>query len=120
MKPTIDFKRFFYLKDTITTDNHLLFSFCHLLSGVITNWDDELLNYPISDLINSDFTEEHIYMITSIFELHHGIDIPEDYLDFCLTFRQFIDKVTLLPKISPAEYKIHLDEMRVAGQKLLN
>ena len=116
----IDFQNFYYLRNSILTNNYLLFSFCHLVSNSITFWDDSHLEHPISKLfIDESFTKEHWILTISTFELHHGINIPDEFLDFNLTIREFIDKVTLLPKLSNEEYKIYLEDHREIIKKLL-
>jgi len=47
-------------------------------------------------------------MVTAFFKLHHGINIPDDFQDYNLTLRQFVDKVSDLPKLSSADYLEHL------------
>src|ERR1035437_11000257 len=111
MKAAIDFQRFYSLNQSIATDNFLLFSFCHFLSNTITYWDETHIDHPFSDLfIDVEFTENHLVLLIGAFELHHGINIPDEFLDYSLTIREFIDKVAKLPILSPEEYKHHLEE----------
>jgi len=112
MRPVIDFQRFFSLKQIISMDNFLLFSFCHFLANTITYWDETHIDHPFSDLfIDNEFTEKHLVLLIGTFELHHGLNIPDEFLDYRLTIREFIEKVAKLPALSPEEFKLHLDNI---------
>ena len=105
MKPTINFNEFYLFKHTVLTESHLLFSLCYFLSSSIDYWEEKYVDLPIKELFHGKiFTAEHFTLIVGTFEFHHGISIPEDYLDFKLTIRQFIDKVALLPKLDTNTY----------------
>jgi hypothetical protein len=105
MKQTINFNEFYLFKHTLLTENHLLFSFCHFLSASIDYWDKKYVDLPIKELFHDKiFTAEHFTLIVGTFEFHHRVSIPEDYLDYNLTIRQFIDKVAMLPKLDTNTY----------------
>lgn len=108
-----DIIRFTHLVDTLSTDNHLLFSFTHLLSITYPSWTIAFVKSPISEMFDDDdFPEPLFVLLVGVFELQHGINIPEIYLDYSLTIEEFIDKVITLPKMNRDEYKNHLDDVR--------
>lgn len=105
--------RFSHLVETVSTDNHLLFSFAHLLSIANPSWSVACIKHPISDMFDDDFFPEPLFVLmVGVLELHHGIYIPDDYLDFNLTIEEFIQKISSLPKMEKEEYKQHLDDAR--------
>lgn len=111
--------RFLHLADTITTSNHLLFSFVHLLSLVHPKWTVDYVKSPISQMfVDVDFNEDHFILLVGTFELHHGISIPESFLDYSLSIEEFVEKASKLPVLNKSDYEQHVEDFREIRFKL--
>ncbi|MGA2624479.1 MAG: hypothetical protein ABSF91_11540 [Bacteroidota bacterium] len=59
---------------------------------------------PIRDQFNDEFHDYHFIIGAVFFEMNQGIEIPDEMLDYSLTFREFVEKLDKLPRISDAEF----------------
>jgi len=115
---------FYSLANSISTDNHLLFSLTDFISIETTlrmffskgiAYHKEInVDLPIEELFDEHFKDYHFILISGRFELHHGFNIPDEFLDYKKTLREFVNLVSQLPKSTPSEFKEHLEEFKLA------
>jgi hypothetical protein len=93
------------------TDNHLLFSFMYFLRQEDDCVMDVDVDLPIKDVFSPSLTEPSFSLAVVLFELHHAINIPDEFLDWNMSIREFLRRVATLPKLTPEEFGKHLSEM---------
>jgi hypothetical protein len=97
--------------DSQLTDNYLLFSFLYFLRQEDEDTTDIDIEVPIKDLFSPTLTESAFVLAVGLFELHHAIYIPDDWCDWNLSVTEFLRRVATLPRLSPEEYRKHLEEI---------
>lgn len=108
--------------NAISTDDHLLFSLTDFISKEITlhhfrSNGHELyatidVDTPIEILFGNIINENNFGLIVVSFELHHGLNIPDELVNTKLSLREFVREVSKLPKATPSEYKVHLEAVK--------
>ncbi|MBS4028948.1 MAG: hypothetical protein KGZ58_09950 [Ignavibacteriales bacterium] len=94
------------------TDNYLLFSLSYFIAQQNDFLEEVNVDIPIKELFSDKFPEEEFILTVGIFELHHGINIPDNYLDYGLTLREFVARVSALARLTSDEYAKHIKGMR--------
>lgn len=105
------------IRDAKPTDNHLLFSLLYFLRREDENAIDVDIDIPIKNLFSATLTEDALGLVIALFELHHAIDIPDSFCDWDLNIREFLRRLSTLPRLGPEEYRKHLHELVVATQR---
>jgi len=98
------------------TDNHLLFSFLYFLRQEDEGATDIDIDVPIKDLSSPTLGDPEFGLAVVLFELHHAINIPDTFCDWDLSIREFLRRVTTLPRLSPEEFGLHFREIVTAIQ----
>ena len=84
---------------------NLLYSFMYFIHEEI-EWAKALdPDRSIQSQFDADFLEEHLQLGVLQFQLHHGIDIPDNAIDRLLTFRELIARIHHLPRIGDDEFE---------------
>ncbi|MCX5814167.1 MAG: M48 family metallopeptidase [Proteobacteria bacterium] len=81
----------------------LLNSFIGLINKEISNKKKINADLSIESQFDEIFSDADLIAAAIKFEMHHGVEIPDDYMVFTSTFRELIKKISKLPKISPNE-----------------
>lgn len=103
--------------DSRLTDDHLHFSFLYFLrqeAGEAIEFD---IDVPIKSLFSATLTEDAFVLVIALFELHHAINIPDEFCNWSLTLREFLRRVSILSRLSPGEYCKHLHELVAASRQ---
>lgn len=100
--------------------NYLLFSLLFLIVICLERDQDETIDVdaPIKELFCEDFDEKDFLFIKMAFELNHGYDIPNVYLDYDQTLREFTTRVSQLPHLSIEDFGKHLQEIVLIAEGL--
>jgi hypothetical protein len=102
--------------DAKPTDNHLLFSFLYFLRQEDENATDLDIDVPIKDLFTTTLIKPGFALAVVLFELHHAIDMPDEFLDWNMSIREFLRRVATLPRLKPEEFGRHLQQTITAIQ----
>ena len=100
-------------------DDHKLFSLMYFLQFLNDSEAEILSNVPMNELLLQGYDQGCLVLAIGIYELHQGINIPDEFLNFSLTPKQFIAETSKLPIIAPKEFAEHLREIVGAAQKAI-
>ena len=97
--------------DAKPTDDYLLFSFLYFLRQEDDHATAIDVDVPIKELFTDSLTDAAFTLTIILFELHHGIDIPDEYHDWDQSIRELLRRVATLPTLSSEEFGKHLQMM---------
>jgi hypothetical protein len=96
--------------DSRITEDHLVFSFLYFLRQEDDGATHVDVDVPIKELFSPTLTEPAFIFAVGLFELHHALNIPDDFCDWNQSVRDLLRRIAALPKLGPAEYRRHLVE----------
>ena len=110
-------KTFELITKTGANSDHLLFSLSYLLIRETDGLEEINLDIPIRSLFNEPFQPDDFILTVIVFELQHGYNIPDDFLDYGLTLREFSKRISRLSQLKADEFEKHLQDMRLVASK---
>ena len=110
-------KTFELITKTGANSDHLLFSLSYLLIRETDGLEEINLDIPIRSLFNEPFQPDDFILTVIVFELQHGYNIPDDFLDYGLTLREFSKRISRLSQLKADEFEKHLQDMGLVASK---
>jgi hypothetical protein len=98
------------IMDSRITEDHLLFSFLYFLRQEDDGATHVDVDVPIKDLFSPTLTEPAFIFAVGLFELHHALNIPDEFCDWNQSVRELLGRIGTLPTLTPEEYRQHLQE----------
>jgi|WetSurMetagenome_2_1015567.scaffolds.fasta_scaffold197464_1 hypothetical protein len=98
------------IMDAQITEDHLLFSFLYFLRQEDDGATLIDVDLPIKELFSPTLRESSFIFAVGLFELHHALNIPDEFCDWNQSVRELLRRIATLPTLNPAEYRKHLVE----------
>jgi hypothetical protein len=69
-----------------------------------------MMGQRIEDLFSPTLRESAFIFVLGLFELHHALNIPDEFCDWNQSVRELLRRIAALPKLRSLEYRKHLNE----------